>query len=152
MFTIPPEHFEYKPEIWGPYYWFFLHTVALIYPIHPNSITKKKYYEFIQNFHLFIPNEKISSYFHKLVSIENPVTPYLDNRNSLVTWIHFIHNKVNRHLEKPEISIQLMLDRYYKHYQSKNIIMERYKKIIKISIYILFLIVFITTICYLYNK
>ena len=28
--------------IWGPHYWFFLHTIALSYPIRPNTPTKKK--------------------------------------------------------------------------------------------------------------
>ena len=30
------------PAIWGPHYWFFLHTLAMTYPHHPNSVTKKK--------------------------------------------------------------------------------------------------------------
>ena len=33
------------PTIWGPHYWFFLHTIAMTYPIRPNDVTKKKYYE-----------------------------------------------------------------------------------------------------------
>ena len=43
-------------KIWGPHYWFVLLTIAISYPIHPNDVTKKKYYELIQNFPLFIPN------------------------------------------------------------------------------------------------
>ena len=48
------------PKVWGPHYWFFLHTLAMTYPHHPNSVTKKKYYEFIQNLPLFLPVEEIS--------------------------------------------------------------------------------------------
>ena len=32
---------NFEPEIWGPHYWFFLHTVAESYPLHPTSVTKK---------------------------------------------------------------------------------------------------------------
>ena len=36
---------DLKPQIWGPHYWFFLHTVAFNYPIHP---IQKKFYELIE--------------------------------------------------------------------------------------------------------
>ena len=29
-------------DIWGPSYWFVLHTIALNYPEFPNAIAKKK--------------------------------------------------------------------------------------------------------------
>ena len=32
---------NFEPEIWGPHYWFFLHTVSESYPVHPTSVTKK---------------------------------------------------------------------------------------------------------------
>ena len=37
------------PKIWGPHYWFVLHTIALTYPLTPNDTTKKKYYDFFHN-------------------------------------------------------------------------------------------------------
>ena len=48
------------PTVWGPHYWFFLHTIALTYPIRPNEVTKKKHYELMQNMPLFIPIESIA--------------------------------------------------------------------------------------------
>ena len=45
-----------NPEIWGPHYWFFIYTLALSYPLNPNDTTKKKYYDFIQNLPIFIPD------------------------------------------------------------------------------------------------
>ena len=30
------------PEVWGPHYWFTLHTIALNYPLYPNDVSKKK--------------------------------------------------------------------------------------------------------------
>ena len=87
------------PKVWGPHYWFFLHTVAMTYPHHPNTVTKKKYYEFIQNLPLFLPVQEISSEFSKLID-KYPITPYLDNRDSFIRWTHFIHNKINQKLEE----------------------------------------------------
>jgi hypothetical protein len=76
----------------------------MTYPHHPNAVTKKKYYEFIQNLPLFLPVEEISGEFSKLID-KYPITPYLDNRDSFVRWMHFIHNKINEKLEKPQISL-----------------------------------------------
>jgi hypothetical protein len=88
------------PKIWGPHYWFFLHTVAICYPHRPNTITKKKYYDFIHNIPMFIPVENIASYFSQLLD-QYPVSPYLDSRDAFIRWMHFIHNKINQKLEKP---------------------------------------------------
>ena len=59
------------PKIWGPHYWFVLHTITLTYPINPNETIKKKYYDLIQNLPLFIPIENIGNYFSeaKLLNI-----------------------------------------------------------------------------------
>ena len=107
------------PKIWGPHYWFFLHTVAMTYPHHPNSVTKKKYYEFIQNLPLFIPVEEISKNFEKMID-RYPITPYLDNRDSFIRWTHFIHNKINEKLEKPTTTLNDFFVWYYNQYKSQN--------------------------------
>ena len=85
---------ELDPLIWGPHFWFVLHTLAISYPHHPNAVTKKKYYELIQNLPLFIPVETIGNDFIKILDTY-PVTSYLDDRESLIKWMHFIHNKIN---------------------------------------------------------
>ena len=48
-----------EPKIWGPHYWFVLHTIALSYPQNPNEVTRKKFYDFYQNLPLFMPIEEI---------------------------------------------------------------------------------------------
>ena len=48
-------------KVWGPHYWFMIHTIAISYPLRPNAVTKKKYYDFIQNLPLFIPIESIDN-------------------------------------------------------------------------------------------
>jgi len=106
------------PAIWGPHYWFFLHTVAMSYPHFPNAVTKKKFYEFIQNLPLFIPIEEISGKFSRLLD-QYPVTPYLDSRDTLIRWTHFIHNKINESLEKPKMSLETFYAEYYEKYKPR---------------------------------
>lgn len=134
------------PEIWGPHYWFFLHTVSLTYPLHPNDVSKKKYYDLIQNIPLFIPNPEIGNKFSKLIDTF-PVTPYLDSRLSFMKWMNFIHNKINSQLNKPNINLYEGLDNYYKSYkpkvEEKKSKYEFYYKII--------IVILVALIIYLYN-
>jgi len=139
------------PKIWGPHYWFFLHTVAMTYPHHPNTITKKKYYEFIQNLPLFIPVEEISKEFEKMLDLY-PITPYLDNRDSFIRWTHFIHNKINEKLEKPQISLNDFFIKYYNEYKSQNEKLGEYYRLREKLIYGGILALILGSIYYLYDK
>ena len=139
------------PKIWGPHYWFFLHTVAMTYPHHPNSVTKKKYYEFIQNLPLFIPVEEISKNFEKMID-RYPITPYLDNRDSFVRWTHFIHNKINEKLEKPTTTLNEFFVWYYNEYKSQNEKLIEFNKLREKLIYGSILSLILGTIYYLYDK
>jgi hypothetical protein len=107
------------PTIWGPHYWFFLHTLAMTYPHYPNAVTKKKYYEFVQNLPLFIPVDQISKEFSVLLD-KYPIVSYLDNRESFVRWMHFIHNKINQKLEKPQINLNEFYIQYYEEYKTNS--------------------------------
>ncbi len=139
------------PKIWGPHYWFFLHTVAMTYPHHPNAVTKKKYYEFIQNLPLFIPVEAISKEFEKFIDLY-PITPYLDNRDSFVRWMHFAHNKINEKLEKPQITLNEFFVQYYNEYKSQNEKLADFYKLKEKLIYGGILGLLLCAIYYLYDK
>lgn len=108
----------FNPDVWGPHYWFFLHTIAESYPKTPNGVTKKKYYDLIQNIPLFIPIEEMGNKFSEMLD-KYPVSPYLDNRDSFVRWMHFIHNKFNVLLGKEEISLPKALEKYRSAYKPK---------------------------------
>ncbi len=126
-------------KVWGPHYWFVLFTMATTYPKNPNDVTKKKYYEFIQNLPLFMPSSEYGNSFSKLLDTF-PVTPYLDNRDSFIKWVHFIHNRVNFLLGKEEISLHEALDKYYDNYKSTNTkIKEKFKHWQKIVFIIIIL-------------
>tara|TARA_B100001758_G_C18400670_1_gene608773 strand:- start:482 stop:910 length:429 start_codon:yes stop_codon:yes gene_type:complete len=108
----------FDPNIWGPHYWFFLHTIAESYPENPNQVTKKKYYDLINNMPLFIPNDDLGDKFSKYLD-KYPVSPYLSSRESFVRWMHFIHNKYNVLLNKKEISLPEALSQYRDLYKPK---------------------------------
>jgi hypothetical protein len=139
------------PSVWGPHYWFFLHTLAMTYPHRPNAVTKKKYYEFIQNLPLFLPVEQISGEFSKIIE-KYPIMPYLDNRDSFVRWMHFIHNKINEKLEKPQISLNDFFVKYYDEYKTPDEKQSQYNKIKEKIVYFGIIIGISSVIYNLYDK
>ena len=139
------------PKVWGPHYWFFLHTIAMTYPNHPNAVTKKKYYEFIQTLPLFIPLEQMSSDFEKLLN-NYPVQPYQDNRESFIRWVWFIHNKINKKIEKEPISLSDFSIKYYNEYKSTG---EKYADYYRYKEKVIFFSILLSigaSIYYLYDK
>ena len=137
----------FEPSTWGPHYWFFLMTLALSYPDNVNAVTKRKYYDFITNLPIFIPNAEIGNKFSHLLD-KYPVSPYLDNRDSFVKWVHFIHNKINNLLGKEEISYNAALESYFAEYRPKPIYLSekiKWKKfaIVGVFIFICLLLIYI---------
>lgn len=139
------------PSIWGPHFWFFIHTICISYPHHPNDITKKKYYDFIMSLPSFIPNETIGTNFSQLLD-QYPITPYLDNRESIVKWAHFIHNKINEKLEKPKITLEDFYIQYYEAYKPKDVKMREYYRWKQKILYTLVILSTTGFVVYLYNK
>lgn len=144
------EHEKFDPKVWGPHYWFFLHTVAHTYPLYPNEVTKRKYYDLINNMPLFIPNEKIGNKFSNMLD-HYPVTPYLVNRDSFIRWMHFIHNRINRMLDKEELTLFEALDDYIALYKPRPLKLSEKLKIRKEYIIGAFTFICICLIIYLYK-
>lgn len=140
-----------EPKVWGPFYWFVLHTIALTYPINPNETTKKKYYDFIQNLPLFLPIPEIGNNFSKLLD-DYPVTPYLDSRPSFIKWMHFIHNKINVSLDMPEMTMDEAMIAYYEHYKPKEVKNEEQRKRREKYVFLGIVLLILIAVIYLYNK
>ena len=107
-------------NIWGPIYWKFLYTIALSYPNNPNEITKRKYFDLLMNFPLFLPNENMGNTFSRFLD-SYPPQAYLSTKESLIKWVWFIHNKINIFLGKQEISYYEAMDKFYEDYKAKNV-------------------------------
>jgi len=128
------------PKIWGPRYWFTIHNICQNYPLTPNAVTKKKYYDFIQNLPIFLPDHDIGDEFARILD-KYPLGPYLETRDALCKWVHFIHNIINKKLNKPIISYE----KYILNYQSLTLdpspsFLKKYIYIIIISLLIIIII------------
>ena len=134
------------PSIWGSHYWFMLHTMAFHYPVYPTSIQKKIYHRFIHNLHEFIPNRSIANTFQRLL-VENPVTPYLDNRSDFIKWMHHIHNVVNRRLDKPTLSLAEHYTEFRQHLEPRQ---TKFKRLWKEKQKIVYTLAILCIVLYLY--
>jgi hypothetical protein len=104
------------PKVWLPHFQFVMQTMAISYPKHPNDVSKKKYYDFIQNLPVFLPDKPMGTYFIKLLD-DFPVTPYLSSSMSFMKWVHFMNNKLNKAIGEPEIDFYESLEKYYEEYK-----------------------------------
>ena len=138
-------------KVWLPHFKFIMQTIAIYCPNHPNDVSKKKYYDFIQNLPVFFPEKPLGTHFIKLLD-EFPVTPYLSSRMSFMKWTHFMNNKLNVIMGEPEIDFYESLEKYYEEYKPKNLVdMKRWKqqeKYIKFG----FGFILIISILYFYKK
>jgi hypothetical protein len=105
----------YDAHVWGPSFWFFIHTIAMNYPDRANDVVRRKYYDLIQNMPIFIPNVEMGNRFSRLLD-KYPVTPYLDKRESFIRWTIFIHNKINIILGKSEMTLEEAIETYNRAY------------------------------------
>ena len=142
---------ELDPKVWGPHYWFVLHKIALTYPDIPNETTKKKYYDFVQNLPLFVPDVEIAKTLVTLID-NYPVTPYLESKESFMKWVHFLHNHINKLTNKPPISYENFLISYFENYKPKDYTFKKKHETIKNILFIIFIFILLCLIIFLYKK
>ncbi len=138
-------------NVWLPKLEFILQTISVTYPKKPNTVTKKKYYEFIQNLPIFIPIYPFGKNFIKMLD-KYPVTPYLDSRESFMRWVHYIFNKIDKQLEKPEKTFYESLEKYYEEYKPKEMRKAEQRKLREKYYYFVIGLIVIFSIYYNYKK
>ena len=138
-------------KIWIPHLFFSLETIAVYYPSKPNKMTKKKYYEFINDLPVFFPEKPMGTYFLSLLD-KYPVQPYLTSRTSFMKWIFFIKKKMYKTLKIEIFDFYENLEIYYNAYKPKEVIdLEKYKSRKKYG-HFTFLVIFGYLIYYFYNR
>ena len=102
-------------KIWGPNFWFTLHTVTLAYPDNPTYADKRRYNDFFVSVQHILPCKKCREHY-RLHLDNSPISISLDNKESLVKWLFDLHNQVNISLNKPVMEYQDFKEKYRKIY------------------------------------
>jgi hypothetical protein len=106
------------PNIWGPKFWFSLHSVSFTYPFNPDKKDKERYKAFFGLLEHLLPCALCRNNYSKNIK-NNPIDKHLDSRKSLAYWLLDIHNMVNVENGKPTMTPKQMLKKYENYYGRK---------------------------------
>lgn len=139
-------------KIWGPNFWFTLHTVTLGYPDNPTYVDKRRFNDFFVSVQYILPCPKCREHYSNHLS-NFPISVSLDNKESLVKWLFNLHNQVNISLNKPIMEYSAFKEKYRKIYNPTIIEkIEDPKTDFKNAKIIIFLIVFFGITGFVYYK
>lgn len=100
-------------SVWGPIFWFFLHTMSFNYPVKPDIETKKHYRDFILSLQYILPckycRDNLVLNFKKL-----PLTmEKMKDRESFSRYVYDLHELINKMLnKKSNLSYDDVRDRF----------------------------------------
>ncbi len=136
------------PKIWGPYFWFTIHTITLSYPDKPTYENKRHFNDFFIGLQNVIPCPKCQEHYKKHLT-NNPISTALDSKEHLVLWLFNLHNMVNESLGKSIMKFEDFQEKYRRIYSptiSEKIISQApTDKWFKIKVFLS--IVFIISLC-----
>lgn len=104
--------------VWGPPFWFTLHTICLNYPEKPTYIERQQHLLFFESLKTILPCSICRNHYKKFLQ-DQPISPYLDNKSSLKRWILDCHNNVNKINGKKIWTIKESDDYYNNIYNNK---------------------------------
>lgn len=102
-------------KIWGPYFWFTLHTITLSYPDKPTYENKRNFNDFFINLQNVIPCAKCREHYRTHIT-NYPISTALDSKQDLVVWCFNLHNIVNISLGKKQMEFHEFQEKYRKIY------------------------------------
>lgn len=157
-----------NPKIWGPYAWFFIHSIALNYPNNPTFKNRIDYSNFFKSLSNVLPCQRCAINYSNNIK-NHPIDNHLDNSQQLFNWTVDIHNMVNSETGKQIISYEeaynLHIDKYnnddndnldkYKNDTQiyyKNLYENKNKNLIIIQFIIISLLVIFIICQYFYKK
>lgn len=102
---------NFAPYLWGKHGWIFFSHVALSYPKNPTIEEKQAYKNFFMSIEHILPCEKCSVNYKKHIA-ELPIDNYLENKDTLFSWVIQMQNKVNKVTNKPLLDEKKIKEKY----------------------------------------
>jgi len=100
-------------KVWGQYQWRMMHIISYTYDGKMSEKDRERYISFYKTVLNVIPCPVCSTHYAKRLK-RYPVEGHLKDKDSLTSWVNFLHNEVNYGLQKPIVSKQQADMMYYK--------------------------------------
>jgi len=107
------------PNVWGPPFWFSLHTVTFNYPIKPDEADQIRIKTFFKNLEYILPCVICRVHYAEHTA-SFPIDDHVGSRKELVMWLFNLHNKVNMSLGKKQYQFEEVF-KFYEEYYGKKI-------------------------------
>lgn len=93
------------PSVWGPHFWYVIHTYSDTYPEQPNVVDVEVASQFIKILPFLLPCNECAKhafdYIKPFVEDEQMLKNIVKNKESLSSFFHNFHNTVNIRTGKP---------------------------------------------------
>jgi hypothetical protein len=110
-----------SPQIWGPYFWNFFHTLSFKYPDDPSDKDKIMMKNFVNSIKYVIPCKECSNHFKENLSKYPLYDDDLSSKEKFIDWFINFHNVVNLCLKKETIKKSKAKELIYT-FKDKNLI------------------------------
>ena len=90
---------------WGPTYWSYIHMITLNYPNKPTKKERDKHFFMVRNFIDTLPCPTCRNEMNNIIN-DNNLRNSLGSKEKFMKYFWNIHNKVNKRLNKPQLSLK----------------------------------------------
>ncbi len=102
-----PTDWTNDPDQWGPHLWYYLHTSAMNYPIHPSKAQQTGMKNWLCSLKWTIPCENCSSHYGEYIDKhKHKLNQVCASREELFKFLVNIHNEVNKRNGKPTMTVE----------------------------------------------
>jgi hypothetical protein len=104
-----------KAADWGPAAWTFLHSIAFAYPDAPTKEQRRHTMAFFESLPWVLPCGSCAEHFRDIIAEtkrEGVWRRTFTSRDTLASWLHGVHNKVNKRIGKPVVSFNKVMETY----------------------------------------
>jgi hypothetical protein len=131
-------------KIWGPSFWFIIHSVAINFPDNPSEDEKRKHEIFFTSLQYVLPCEKCREHYKKNLR-QHDLRKALESKKGIFDWSVRMHNEVNVSNGGKEWQPETVSAMYYRIYRYPWLFYHQYftKMIWVLYLIILLLLVFL---------
>jgi hypothetical protein len=105
--------------VWGPAFWFAIHTMSFNYPVNPSHQDKQHYKDYIYNLRYVLPCKYCRINLTNNLEKKPLSLCHMKNRETFSRYIYELHELVNKMLKKKSKLTYCDVRERYEHFRSR---------------------------------